>query len=282
MGGSHNGKYGNWTCVCDFNKTNATNRTLWKDREHWGNKTDAEHEGNHPCDKDDERWGAEKFNRTKATNCSTWKNWTAGKDERDDDEDSDEDEDEDYERWGKDDKRWKVKRCKCGSVPGHWEFIGEHGGDNEHWEEDDKEEHESSHRERWGKGDEDDKEEYKSSHRGKKDSKQWDEDDGKKHKGSHDADKDVDIGFVLGLLAGGILAGGIMVAVICLACQRKRVWVTAPPAVGAGVLGRPTTDDIVVGATVEKGQVPTVHEKSNADANVVADLERGGGNRSAI
>jgi len=164
--GSHKSKYGNWTCVCDFNETSD------------------------------------------ATNHSTWKNWTA------------------------------VKRCKCGSVPGHWEFIGEHGRDNEHWDEDDKKEHNNSHRKRWGEGDEkdeDDEKKYKSSHRGKKDSKQWEKDD---------TAKDVDIGVVLGFFACGILAGGIMVTVICLVCQRKR---KAPPAVGTCVLGRPTTDDPVVG-----------------------------------
>jgi len=255
----HKGKYGNWTCVCDFNETNTINRSLWKDREHWHNNTDVEHEGNQRWGKDDERWEAGKFNKTIATNRSTWKNWTAGKDEWD--------EDEADERWGNDDK---LKRCMCGSVPGHWEFIGGRDSDNEHWG-DDENEHESSHHKRWGEGGE---KEYTSSHRDKKGSEQWDKDD-EKHPCSH-----CDIGFVLGFSAGGILVGGIMVAVICLACQRKRAWVKAPPA--TCVIGRPTTGDVVVGATVEKGQVPTVHETSNPDAHVIADLERGVGNRSAI
>merc|ERR1719282_1818982 len=301
--GNRTDKYGDWACVCD--ETHARNRTLLKDREQWGNKTDVEHEGNQRRGRDDERWEAEKLNRTSATTRRTWKNRTAGEgrgrdderweaekfnrtnatkrttwknrtvgegkgwdderwkaemlnstnatmrrswknwtgeDERDDDIEWDEDEDEDDERWGKDDRRREVKKCMCGSVPGRWELVGGHGKDNEHWDEDAKEE--------------------------------------------HDADKDFDIGFVSAICAGGTL-GGIIVAVIWVACLRKRVWVSAPPAVGTFVLGRPTTDDVkqthvAVGCTVEKGQVSTVHETSNADANVIADLERGVGNRCAI
>jgi len=257
--GTHKSKYGKWTCVCDFNETNGTNRTFWKDREHWGNKTDVEHEGNMRWGSDDEREEAEQFNKTKATNRSIWKNWTACKEEKDD-EDWDEDEDEEAS-----DKRRKIKCCMCGSVPGHWELIGRHGRDSEHWDEDDKEEHESSHRERWGKGYE---KEYTKSHSDEKGSKQFDKGAKQKHKGSHGAGKDVDIGLVLGLFAGGILAGSIVMAAICFAYQRKRKWITAPQAVGT--------------ATVVGRQVPTAHKTSKADADVVADLECGGGNRPAI
>jgi len=117
--------------------------------------------------------------------------------------------------------------------------------------------------------------------------KQRDKDDKKKYKGSHHENKDIDIGLVMGLFAGGTVAGGVMVAVICFACQRKRVWVAAPPVTGTSVFDRPAMDDVnqthvVVGTTVEKGQVPIAQERANAKANVIADLECGAGNQSAI
>merc|ERR1711953_1199052 len=150
----------------------------------------------------------------------------------------------------------------CGSVPNHWELIDGHGRNSERWGETDVEEH-------------------KGSHHDDKDTERWNEDYQKKYKGSHHDNKDAHIGFVVGLIVGGIL-GGIMVAVICLACRRKRVWVAAPPAVGNSVHGRPITDEVkqthvVVGAIVERGQVPTAQKTSNVDANVIviADLEHG-------
>jgi len=235
--GSDDGKYGNWTCVCNSSMTNATNSTLWKDHEHWDNEHWDE-EGH----RDHEHGG----------------------------------ENEDDERWGKDDGRWERKRCMCGSMPGHWKFIGRHGKESKPWGERDKEEHEGSHH--WNKN----SEQWDDSKK-----KQRDKDDKKKYKGSHHENKDIDIGLVMGLFAGGTVAGGVMVAVICFACQRKRVWVAAPPVTGTSVFDRPAMDDVnqthvVVGTTVEKGQVPIAQERANAKANVIADLECGAGNQSAI
>lgn len=180
-------------------------------------------------------------NMTNATNSSFWKdhehwgnatNRTVGEDE-----DGHHGDLEDWDEEGHHGDH--EKGCMCGSTPGQWEFIGRHGKDSDRWSEDDKKEHKGSHHEN-------------------NDSKQWDKDDKRKHKGSHHENKDVDIDLVIMLVAGGTIAGGLMVAVICCVCQRKRVWVTAPPAVGTCVLGRPTTDDVkqthvVVGGSVENG-----------------------------
>merc|ERR1712110_560434 len=152
------------------------------------------------------------------------------------------------EYWGEEDhghdnrehEQWDEKeRCMCGSVAGHWKFISRHGEEDSerlsYYEED---EHGDSHG----------------------------EDDG--------------IIMLAGLFAVGSLAGGVMVAVVCFVYQRKRVGAGTSQVVGNCVFGRPATDgveqtNVVVGAIVEKGPVPTAQETSDAKANVTTDLERG-------
>merc|ERR1712060_646216 len=150
-------------------------------------------------------------------------------------------------------------------------LIGRHGKPDKHWGEGDEKEdsggkRENKNREKW---DGDDEKEYKGSHHKNKYSEGWDDENN---------EKDVSIGLMMGLVACGALAGGAMAIVICCVCQRKRVWVAAPPAPGTFVLGRPTTDAVNAGATVEKGQVPTAQGTSNTKTSGIADLEHGAGN----
>merc|ERR1712151_518540 len=94
----------------------------------------------------DEEREAETFNMTSATNHSTWENWTADEDEDghpgEHEHGGEEGHDGDHEQSGGDEDD---ERCMCGSVPGHWKFIGGHGRDTDRVGEDDIKEHENGH-----------------------------------------------------------------------------------------------------------------------------------------
>merc|ERR1719150_1381198 len=148
----------------DKNMTNMTNSSMWKDK-NMTNMTNSS------------MWKDK--NMTNMTNSSMWK---------------------DRVPWGKRKEEMlnmkNATNCICGSVPGHWEFIGRHGKWDKHWGEDDKEEREGSHHKN---DDREQSDEKKKKHKGSRykneDSKQWDEDES----------KDVDIGLAMVLFAGGTL-----------------------------------------------------------------------------
>merc|ERR1719203_1065430 len=189
-----------------------------------------------------------------STNHSAWRKNETGAWGKDEEEHHD-----DGESWGKDkddghegpDRSEEEHRCTCGSVAGHWEFIGKDGKedwskDEEGWNEDE---------EGWSK--------HESG---------WDKDKAGKKDSAGKGDKMI----MVGLAAAGFLAGSVLVAVVCLIYWRKHVGAATPQAVGNCVIGQPA--NVVVGDPVEKGQAP----KAQGCSVESTDLERGAAGPAVI